>query len=146
MRQIHWPHSFIAIALFLGAMQALAVWVIPHGAIHGWYDKIQHFLGGAMCAHGGIALYHLSIASGTHDHATFDRTTIRLALLFGMTGGIGWEILEHEFPELGGGPHSYASPDTILDLIFDYLGALVTGLVFSWDASLYDSRRTKRRE
>jgi hypothetical protein len=133
--------SIFCVGLILAVTQYFATAIIPAEYITGWYDKIQHAIGGGFCALFGVFVYKLSETDGIHDHETFDQWTMRCAIIFCMVGGLGWEALEHWFPEtLNGGPHSFISPDTILDLLFDYLGGLFVGLRFCWDPTVYEKR------
>ena len=86
-----------------------------------FYDKVQHFGAGGSC--GILGCFISALIAGTQSN----RRIIVLAILTALTIGVLWEVIEHTWPALNGGTHSYTSADTIADIVLDCLGGLVAG-------------------
>lgn len=99
-----------------------------------WWDHLTHTLSGALLASVGYA-----IARALDDHAPgiyLPRNFLVLyVILFTMAAGVLWEVLEfvgrHVALSIGQQPLlvQYGLQDTVLDLCFDGMGAIVVGLL-----------------
>lgn len=106
-----------------------------------WWDHVTHTLSAALVAGAGYATVH---ALDVHSEALYlpSRFLAGFVLLFTLALGVGWEVLEFAARAVaeayGYGPVlvQYGLEDTIVDLLFDLLGALVVAVFGS--ASLGD--------
>ncbi len=91
-----------------------------------WFDALMHFLGGLSI--GSLSLW-IWYASGIFEISTPNKreamiTTVLCAILVGL----GWEFFESAYGialPAGGNYHI----DTFHDLVFDFLGGIVAGLI-----------------
>jgi len=126
---------WITSAAFLHAIGLLG----PYGSIP-WYDQVTHTLSASLVAGIGYAVVQAV------DHWSTDITftpAFRLVcvVLFVLAAGVCWELVEFG----AGGAASllgheavlvqYGLRDTVLDLVFDAVGALAVGL---WGTSYFD--------
>ena len=95
---------------------------LPLGQFH--YDKIQHFGAGASC--GILGCYLLSLLTGIKRNLHVILSALGMALAIGVL----WEVVEHVWPSINGGSHSYLSLDTRLDIVLDVLGGLLASLFY----------------
>ena len=96
--------------------------------MYGWYDKIQHFTAGIVCGIFGVwcvMLYHCN----TGGHPSQRALTVGAICAALLIGGL-WEVYEHLYQYELNSPHSYTSLDTILDMICDTAGAIVTSMFY----------------
>jgi len=120
---------WIALALFLHALGMLGF----YGEI-GWYDRLTHTLSAAVVATVGYV-----VARAIDDHSTAvvltDRFLFVYVLVFTLGLGVLWEILEFGTVLgarlLGFEPilTQYGLTDTLGDLLFDTVGAVVAATV-----------------
>lgn len=91
------------------------------------YDKLTHFLGIAAVT---ACIYDVLRAlnrRGTIDWAPSDRFVA--SVVVGVTVGVGWEVYEYLGDVVFHTTRVNSRLDTINDLVFDTLGALVVGLL-----------------
>ncbi len=93
------------------------------GQLH--FDKIQHFGAGVSC--GILGCYIVSFRADKENNHWIVFSAFASALIIGVL----WEVCEHLWPELNGGPHEYLSFDTKLDVFFDVTGGVIASL-FYW--------------
>ncbi|MFP4530519.1 MAG: hypothetical protein ACLFNC_04425 [Halodesulfurarchaeum sp.] len=99
-----------------------------------WWDHLTHTLSAALLASVG---YALARALDEHSEAISlpAEFLFLYVILFTMAAGVAWEVLEFVgrilANSIGHQPLliQYGLQDTILDLLFDGVGALVVGLV-----------------
>ena len=98
-----------------------------------WWDHVTHTLSAALVAGAGYATVH---ALDVHSESLYfpPRFLAVFILLFTLALGVGWEVLEFAARAVadayGYGPLlvQYGLEDTIVDLLFDLLGALVVAV------------------
>lgn len=126
---------WITTAVFLHALGTL---VVPGSSLSvyatvWWYDHLTHALSASVVAAAGYATIR---AIDVHDDRIYlpPQFTFVFVLLFTVALGVLWEVLEFGLSEtsrhLGSGHvlTQYGLEDTILDLVFDVLGAVVVGV------------------
>ena len=99
------------------------------GYVMGWYARVPWY---DSFAHGtGSAALTLAIGIWLYRRAVTGATDAPIALILTLTGlgmgiGAGWEMLEYGYDHLTG-PKSVIlpKPDTIADLVWDGVGALI---------------------
>ncbi|MFD1586689.1 hypothetical protein ACFR9U_06815 [Halorientalis brevis] len=126
---------WITAAAFLHAIGLLG----PYGSV-GWYDQVTHTLSASLVAGVGYAIVRAV------DHWSTDVTftpafRVVCVVLFVLAAGVCWELVEFG----AGGAASllgheavlvqYGLRDTVLDLVFDAVGALAVAL---WGISYFD--------
>ena len=87
-------------------------------------DKAFHLLAGATIASLGMLLYKKRIPNTPAFLAT--------VVLFSLAIGAGWEVFEYVISQLPSGlmVPSTGYEDSMMDLVADAIGALISGLVF----------------
>ena len=98
-----------------------------------WWDHLTHTLSAALLASVGYAL-----ARALDDHSAVISLPgdflVLYVILFTMAAGVAWEVLEFVgrmvAHSIGHQPLliQYGLQDTVLDLLFDGVGALIVGL------------------
>ncbi len=99
-----------------------------------WWDHLTHTLSAALVAGVGYA-----VADALDEHArgiTLPRDFLFVyVILFTMAAGVLWEVLEFGGRELAQGVGQqpiliqYGAQDTVLDLLFDAVGAVIVGVL-----------------
>jgi hypothetical protein len=102
-------------------------------ASEGWWDHLTHGLSASVVA--GVGYATARALDEYADGVRFpDRFIFVYIVLFVVAFGVLWEVLEFGLSEaaaaLGGGSvlTQYGLSDTMLDLVFDTVGAVVVGL------------------
>lgn len=119
------PHGLppLLVALLAGfTLLSAAGWALDWYALFWWFDVLLHALNPfAIVAASMVMLWKADLVSPTGREGRF----VLLAALFGLTLGIGWEVLELAFLVL-------TWPDTTLDLVMDTAGAALGGWFAAW--------------
>mgnify|MGYP001596338174 CR=1 FL=1 len=91
------------------------------------YDKIGHFIGSATVA---LLGFSLAIILDKYTKIKLNKgSLIFFIVIFALTMGGLWEIIEFTSDTLIGTNHQPGLSDTMLDLIFDLLGGLFIALL-----------------
>ena len=91
------------------------------------YDKLTHFLGVAAATAGLYDILRALGKRGALDWAPADRFVA--SVVFGVILGVGWEVYEYLGDVVFDTSRVNSRLDTINDLVFDTLGALLVGLL-----------------
>ncbi len=115
--------SFVLIVL-LGVLHVMASLFYFYWDIW-WFDSVMHFLGGLSL---GFFFLWVWLSSGVFEiRVPSKREAFLTSLIFVMVVGIGWEVFEYVH---GLTQSTEAYPlDTFHDLVSDFIGATVAGLV-----------------
>jgi len=118
-----------------------------------WWDHMTHALSSSVVAGAGYATVR-AIDAHADDVSLPPRFVFVFILAFVMAFGVLWEVLEFAIAEvaavLGTGTvlTQYGLEDTLWDLVYDTLGALVValwGTAYLLDVSGYIERRLEER-
>jgi len=93
-----------------------------------WWDKLTHFLSTALIADFGFI--GIVIADKYIQSIYLPPKFLPFfIIIFVMAMGVFWEIIEYLFDLLFGTRMQYSLPDTIMDLVFDLLGAVTIAVL-----------------
>ena len=119
-------HLYIAFGLVvvLGTLHFIATAFYFYWTLW-WFDNLMHFLAGLTG--GFIAVWFLFDSGIFYKHPPTVSESVLWALLFLVTVGIVWEIFEY----VNGITQLFESytVDTLADLFFDALGAILAGVI-----------------
>jgi hypothetical protein len=91
-----------------------------------WFDALMHFLGGLAM---GMIFLWLWYSSGLFEKSLPTKREAMIATVaFAMLVGIGWEVFEYVYGIANPVGGNYPV-DTFHDLLFDFVGGTVAGLV-----------------
>ncbi|MEX0919222.1 MAG: hypothetical protein WDZ64_00545 [Parcubacteria group bacterium] len=117
--------SVLALAIFGWGLHFLAGFFYLYWSVW-WFDVLMHFM---VSFTGGLGIYWGFFYSGLFFRQEFENRAMAILLVFVcvMIVGVGWEIFEYVYG-LTDAPEGHKL-DTIFDLIFDSLGALLAGFL-----------------
>jgi uncharacterized membrane protein YjdF len=107
-----------------------------------WFDKVTHVLYGMAFCIIGYALFYRMNASQREKLTVSPVTILFFAACFGMTCSFMWEIYEFTYDRLFGTNMQHWLPgpatgvtDTMLDMVADFVGANLVGLLWLRESS-----------
>lgn len=124
------PRLVIAYFLFLIGSQCLGSFLDFYSQFP-WWDKMLHFLSGILLAYVAFALLDRMTDESTRQHLSA-QIVFLFVLSFTAFVGVVWEIYEFSVDQLLHTQAQQGNTDTMLDLIADTLGGLVTAAWVVW--------------
>jgi hypothetical protein len=119
-----WITFLIVLSLYIHLAGEHYVWYLTY---YPYYDKIAHLIAGITAALIGFTAVLLL---DRYTENNFDRYVIILMIImFTMAFGAFWEIFEFTMDTFFGTSLQHGNTDTMLDLIFDLLAAIIVAAI-----------------
>lgn len=136
MQSKSFPNALAALIVGIAIFNALAHYFSWYYHFL-WLDKPMHFLGGFWVAGVGLWFWYGRTGHSIPAPEHLFREFLTIALIATLAVGLLWEVYEYSVHLIMGSVWSPA--DTVGDVVFDILGALLAGLVAFFRSRSYPS-------